>query len=473
MPAPRPPTTRTGAAAGGRPRRRPCYVGGCSTKPARRRSTSTILEVDLDELKEADYHGPERQPPPPNAPRLWCILGDIENDPAHYERAWEISKHRFARAQRSLGEYYLAQKDLQRAREAYTKAVAVNRLNSELWNRLGDISLRLGDVSDAAEAYQRAIAAANDVVGGEDARTWSNLGSALFSLYLERAQEVKRQKEEDTSQPTEQQEQQQSKDDDNEEEDYDATEPKSSPSQRDPSTLLSQALAAYKRGANIARDNWRIWDNVITLASRLRPTPIPDLLLGLRNVLRIRSTEDALDVDVLRLLVNEALLSQEETKPSSPCTSVDDLPRGTEQRAVCEFLERSVVPVITVRSDLWELITRERVWRGDFGGAVDAAERAWRAALGGSLGGGSLSPSSKKKDSTNWLEDREGWKTVVDRTDELVSLLENYGELVDEIGAKWRGKARSAVRSVMGKAKESWEGSEEWERLVGLLDGLR
>ncbi|KAK4238312.1 gyf domain-containing protein [Achaetomium macrosporum] len=431
-------------------------------------------EVDLDELKEADYHGPERQPPPPNAPRLWCILGDIENDPAHYERAWEISKHRFARAQKSLGE------------EAYKKAVAVNRLSSELWNRLGDISLRLGDAADATEAYQRAIAAANDVVGGEDARTWSNLGSALFSLYLERAQDLKQQKEKgtDKAETASQPQQPQQSHDDDEEEDYEPTEPKQLPhSQRDPSTLLSQALSAYKRGANIARDNWRIWDNVITLASRLRPPPVIDLLLGLRNVLRIRGTEDALDIDVVRLLVNEALLSQEQSKPSAS-TNVDDLPRGTEQRAVCEFLERSVVPVITVRSDLWELVTRERVWRGDYRGAVDAAERAWRAAMGGSLGGGALLPSSaaaasgngngnKKGDSNNWLEDREGWKTVVDRTDELVSMLENYGELVDEIGVKWKGKARSAVRSVMGKAKESWEGSEDWERLVGLLEGLR
>ena len=71
------------------------------------------------------------------------------------------------------------------------------------------------------------------------------------------------------------------------------------------------------------------------------------------------------------------------------------------------------------------------------------------------------------------MEDREGWRVVVERTDELVSMLENYGEEVAEIGARWKGKARSAVRSVMGKAKESWEGSEEWERLVGLLEGLR
>ena len=86
-------------------------------------------------------------------------------------------------------------------------------------------------------------------------------------------------------------------------------------------------------------------------------------------------------------------------------------------------------------------------------------------------------PSSAKGDGggggRSWLEDREGWRAVVERTDDLVSMLENYGEEVPEIGTRWKGKARSAVRSVVGKAKENWEGSEEWERLVALLEGLR
>ncbi|KAK4121499.1 hypothetical protein N657DRAFT_692048 [Parathielavia appendiculata] len=445
-------------------------------------------EVDLDDLKEADYRGPERQPPTPNAPRLWCILGDIENDPGHYERAWEISKHRFARAQKSLGEYYLQQKNLQRAREAYQKAVAVNRLSAELWNRLGDISLRLGDFSDAAEAFSRAIAVSDNISGGEDARTWSNLGSALYSLYVERVKEVKQQKKE--APPVVDNTTIKARAADDEEEDHDAPAPK--PDSSDPSTLLAQSLAAYKRGAAIAHDNWRIWDNVVTLASRLRPVPVADLLLALRNILRIRNTEEALDVNVLRLLVNEALLSQEKPASSKEDESQDgdgnedgrgkgegkgvyEPPRGTTQRAVCDFLEGRVVPLVTVRSELWELVTRERVWRGDYAGAVDAAERAWRAAVGGVSSGSGLLPGSgaKHQAGESWFTDREGWKTVVERTDELVSMLENYGEEVPEIGLRWKGKARSAVRSVMGKAKENWEGSEEWERLVGLLEGLK
>ncbi|KAM7186707.1 essential for maintenance of the cell wall protein 1 [Naviculisporaceae sp. PSN 640] len=434
-------------------------------------------DAEISSLKSTDFQGPERNPPPPNAPRLFCILGDIENDPAHYERAWEISKHRFSRAQRSLGEYYLQQKDVEKAREAYEKAVKVNRLSSEMWGRLGDINLRLGNFSDAAEAFGRAIAAADNVVGGEDARTWSNLGSALYSLYVERVKELKEEKEEKKDQaetPTSTE-----KADDEEDDDKSSTQKEKTPPKQDPSTLLAQALSAYKRGASIARENWRIWDNVLTLASRLRPPMVGDMVLALNNIISIRKSEDAIDIDILRLLLNETVLSQ--TKPDDGSKGVYEPPRGTHERAVCELLENTVVPLITTRSELWEIISRERVWRRDYAGAIDSAERAWRAAVGtaGSGvtgGGGSLAPSSAKT-ATNapkdWLEDKEAWKIVVERTDDLVSVLENYGEEVPDIGSKWKGKARSAIRSVLGKAKENWEGSEEWDRLKELMDGLR
>jgi len=419
-------------------------------------------DVDVDELKEADYHGPERIPPPPSAPRMFCILGDIDNNMAFYERAWEISNQRFFRAQKLLGECYLQGNNLEKAKEAYEKAIAVNRMSSELWNRLGDISLRLGQFSDASDAFGRAIASADNIVGGEDARTWSNLGSALYSLYLERVKELKLKKESGEPETKEKEAS----------DDIDDDEPAEKPTQRDPATLLSQSLAAYKRGASISHDNWRIWDNVITLGSRLRPPAVQEILLAIRNVIRIRNTEDALDIDVLRLLLNESVLSR--PKVNDKAGVVYEPPRGTTERAVCDAIETLIVPLITVRSELWELVTRERIWRRDYAGAIDAAERAWRAAIGAAAGGGLLPSSGSKADARkSWLEDKDGWKTVVERTDELVSVLENYGEEIPEIGAKWKGKARSAVRSVLGKAKENWEGTEEWEKLQALMESLK
>ncbi len=457
------------------------------TNPSETRSNAEDeTEVDVLSLKAVDFEGPERVPPPPNAPRLFCILGDIETQPQFYERAWELSKHRYSRAQRSLGEHYLQQRNWEAALDAYKKAVSANRLNGQLWSRLGDIDLRLGLFADAAEAFGRAIGAANDATGGEDARTWSNLGSALYSLYTETMEiqklDEKRNQEGDvgdgSTQPkTDADVATETVQDEGGDEAGDNTVlVATATAKRDPAVLLAQSLAAFKRGATISHDNWRIWDNVVTLASRMRPPAVSDITLALRNILAVRKTEDAIDVDVVRLLLNEAVLSK--PKPASGVPA-----RGSREKVVCDLIETVFVPVITKRSELWELVARERIWRGDLAGGIDAAEKGWRAAVGGASTGalgptlaasrGSGGGSGGDEENRNWLENADAWDNVVARTDELVSILENYGPEAATVGTRWKMKARSALRSVMGKGKERWEGSAGWTTLETLLEGLK
>lgn len=439
-------------------------------------------ETDISTLKAAEFTGPERTPAQPNAPRLYCILGDLESDSAvaHYEKAWEVSKHRYARAQKSLGEHYLEKRDWHSACDAYKLAVSVNRIAPDLWNRLGDINLRLGEFGDAAEAFTRAIGSSNDSAGGEDARTWSNLGSALYSLYSQAIAETK-----DHDQQSNNDENNEVKDNDHkaeDDEDDDFSEVTTVKAKKDPSMLLAQSMNAYKRGASIAGDNWRIWDNVITLATRMRPIPFFEVIQALRSVIRIKSSEASLDTDILRLLLTEGVLAKERKNDTG--IGLYESPRGSVERNVNDMMERDIVPLITKRSELWELLSRLRVWRRDYAGAIDASEKAWRTAVGGatsgagSLGGGLTVDSAKKINgdevsSGNWLEDKDAWQVVVQRTDELVAMLENYGPQVPKVGEKWKGKARSAIRSVMGKGKEPWEGSDGWETLKGLSEGLR
>ncbi|EQK99750.1 hypothetical protein G6O67_004225 [Ophiocordyceps sinensis] len=419
---------------------------------------------DVTLLKPGDYTGPERTPSPGNAPRLWCILGDLEDEPGHYQRAWEISNRRFARAQKSLGEHYLQRQDWHKAHAAYKMATTVNRLSPDMWGRLGDINLRLGQFDEAAEAYGRSISSSTDMAGGEDARTWSNLGSALWSLYCEVATDAR--KGNGTADPgSVEAEDDEAEDDEAEDEASAKATPRMS---RDPGTLLSQSLAAYKKGASIAHDNWRIWDNVLTLAARMEPPSVADIVLAYKHVLRIRQSEDAIDTDVLSALLQDAVLAKDKDAGSG----VYEPPRGSMERLVTRLLEDDIVPLITQRAELWALVARLRTWRRDYAGAIDASERAWRAAVGSS--GGGLLPGESAA-ASDWAtgDDEAAWAEVVKRTDELVSALENWGPGVEAVGARWRGKARSAVRSVMGRARERWEGSEGWAALRGVLEGPR
>ncbi|KAI0467695.1 gyf domain-containing protein [Xylaria cf. heliscus] len=410
--------------------------------------------VDIDSIKPRDFYGPERSPPPPNAPRLFCILGDVENDANHYTRAWEISNRRFARAQKSLGELHLQNKEWDKARQAYQLAVGVNRLSPELWNRLGDIELMLGHFPDAAEAFQRAIATANEKVGGEDARTWSNLGTAFLSWYREVIAEDKARKEKMNA-------------DEAHDMDEMISTKRATELGRSASQLLQDSLTAFKRGATVASTNWRIWDNVITIAASLKPTPaFDDIILGVRSIVHIRKTEEALDVEILTLLIREATKHPVATKCEDD--PIHDPPRGTLERKVITLFEEDIVPLITSNSACWGLVSRLRAWRRDFAGALDASEKAWRTAIGAV--GSSLSASTRQE---SWLTDAEAWDVVVQRTEELVAAYENYGSRLDSIGSRWKGKARSAIRTVLGKAKESWEDDSRWISLQGMLEELK
>ncbi|KAF4634119.1 hypothetical protein G7Y89_g3988 [Cudoniella acicularis] len=397
--------------------------------------------IDASEVATEKWDGQVRSPPPPHSPRLWCILGDLDNNPTFWERAWEISKHRYARAQRTLGEYYAKSGDLEKAREAYLQATIVNRQNNETWSRLGDIDLRVGNWDGAIIAFQQSI-----MIDDTEAKTYSNLGSALLSKHAELTSlnkiatitggDIASLEIEDES----------------------ASESKEKP--QDPKDILRQALKAYKRGASIAHDNWKIWDNVITIAGRMSPPSFPELLMGLRAVIRIRSAavgEAAIDVDILRALVGE-VISRDRLESLG---GVYTPPKGSLARAVIEMVETDIIPLITTRAELWTLVEKLKLYVRDYAGALASSEKAWRLLSHGE----------------GWLQDKEAWKEVVAVTDNLVSAYENYGSMEKEDGSlvekAWRMKARSAVRGIMGRARDSWEGTEEWETLQRLLDGLK
>ena len=105
-------------------------------------------------------------------PALLCSLGDVTGESSRYEQAWERSRGRCARAQRSLARSASARKDWAQAAAAWDLALALNPIHGDGWFARGYCALKLGDDAGAALAFSRA--AAEEPENGE---AWNNLAA--------------------------------------------------------------------------------------------------------------------------------------------------------------------------------------------------------------------------------------------------------------------------------------------------------
>ncbi|EON63579.1 hypothetical protein W97_02807 [Coniosporium apollinis CBS 100218] len=386
-----------------------------------------------------DWNGKPRDPPPADAPRLYCILGDIGHDPAMYEKAWEVSNNRYARAQRSLGRHYFAIKDYAKAAHAYGKSLTVNSLNHSSWFALGCALLELQQFPRAVEAFTRAVQ-----LDDTDAEAWSNLAAALLNL-------------EPPSPSTETTAPDSTLDDEDEDAPYTLAERSIDPQQH-----TRDALAALKRAAALSYDNYRIWFNFLTVAATLSPPSYADIVRAQKRIIDLRGNTDGekgVDASILDNLVRHIIAESGGV--------YDENKRGI-QRMVIELVEKDMVPLITSSRRLWQIVARLQLWRNKPAAALEAHEKAWRTVT----------------NQPGWESGSEkAWEEVVDATVELVDVYESLGprERTEGLAAgsgevvarDWRFKARSAVRGIKSRGRDRWEGSKGWEKLEAALEGLK
>ncbi|EME87096.1 uncharacterized protein MYCFIDRAFT_187042 [Pseudocercospora fijiensis CIRAD86] len=361
-------------------------------------------DVPEDNVAEdEEWKGPARSPPPLDAPRLYCILGDIDQDISWYEEAWKVSGERYARAQRSIGRYFYGagpKKDMVRAADAYSKSLRVNQLNHQSWFALGCALLELAEFNKAVEAFSRCVQ-----LDETDAEAWSNLAAALLRT------------DEDENQPTVAGAEPSSPN------------PKSTISKRN--ALRHDALQALKRAASLKRDSYRIWENVLIVSASLEPPDYPTILSAQRQILVLRGPtegEKSIDTQILSKLINHTITSSS-YDPSQPGLA----------RILVKFLDESVIPLITSSAELWHLVSKVAGWRDKPSAALEAEEKAWRVVTS----------------RPGWeTESEERWEVVVEATVRLVESYERFGsrERTEGMGAgsgevvmrDWRFKARSA-----------------------------
>jgi tetratricopeptide (TPR) repeat protein len=390
-------------------------------------------DVAVDDSEK--WEGKERDPLPLEAPRLYCILGDLDKDPQMYDRAWIISKERYHRAQRSLGRYWYAQKEYAKAAVAYSKAVKVKQLDHATWFAMGCALLELDQFPRAVEVFSRAVQLEN-----EDAESWSNLAVALLNSPADTIPVS-------TSIILDDEEGDQSE------------------SLLDPQRNQKAALKALKQAAKLKRDNHRIWDNILTVAASIVPPPYQDIVTAQGRIIKLRGNTDGekcVDVKLLSLVVDSLtsipLDSDPDVDPSKPGLA----------RMVCQLVDRDVVPLITSSAPLWHIVQSLATWRKRPTTALEASEKAWRVVT--------VQPG--------WEVGTEAqWNGVVNATVDLVKDYGIYGpqEVTEGLAAgsgalvskDWKFKGRSAIRTVMGKGKASWEDTKGWETLTATLEELK
>lgn len=106
----------------------------------------------------------------PNDPRLWCSLGDATNNDDHYKKALEVSNNRSARAMRSMARSAYNRNDFYTSKILWESALSLNSLVPDGWFAYGTAAWKDKDLDKAVEAFSRAVQ-----IDPENGEAWNNI----------------------------------------------------------------------------------------------------------------------------------------------------------------------------------------------------------------------------------------------------------------------------------------------------------
>lgn len=388
--------------------------------------------------------------------KLWCTLGELENEPAHYEKAWIVSHKTSSRAQRSLGAVHWAHGEWAKARVALRLALAINPLFARTWFVLGCCEMRLDDWTGAQEAFGRCVA-----LEDEDGESWSNLASC----HLRRGESEGDARRAAVAGFD---------DEDEEDDEIDSTglvtaklnstviEDDQDAIQKLPFSRKRAAFHCLRQAIKHSYESWRVWMNYMVVAVDVGE--MNEACRALGRIVEMRGEkdgEDAVDLDVLERLVNAVTRGDEEEEEGQ---SYGGNPNGGKKLAtrVEQLITKEILPRISNSPRIFLAYARLCIYSNDFSGALDAHLKAYRAGIVG--------------DAT--IEhDRKKFSDAAASVEEVVGMLENLGPKLGKDGemvAKdWKYQAKSIVRTFLSRTKSAFEDEPEYERLKELALELK
>ncbi|XP_078590930.1 tetratricopeptide repeat protein 27-like isoform X2 [Branchiostoma floridae x Branchiostoma japonicum] len=110
-------------------------------------------------------------------PTLLCLLGDVTGEKQHYEKAWELSNHRSARAQRSLGWINFKEEKFPEAITCFEKSVEINGLQNSVWFALGCAGMSAQRYDVSARGFSRCV-----IIDYDNFEAWNNLATSYIRM---------------------------------------------------------------------------------------------------------------------------------------------------------------------------------------------------------------------------------------------------------------------------------------------------
>ncbi|KAJ2439699.1 hypothetical protein GGF42_007871, partial [Coemansia sp. RSA 2424] len=362
----------------------------------------------------------------PDSAKLWCVLGDLKAEPEHWRHAWEISGQRYARAMRSLGAYYYRKNDYPNVVECYQNALALNPLFEKSWYVMGCAALQIKNWELAATAFQRVVNLEND--NGE---AWNNLATVYMHM---------------------------------------------GSSHRD------RAWYALREAVKGKFDSWQVWSNFMTVSVSIGQ--ISSAIHAMTRIIELRADKDgaaAVDLDALRTIISSVTRGR-------ILVGMDERQAKHTEVQYVRYMEHLLVATIEARitssAPLWRAMADYWFWRHDYRHCLDCYVKAYRC----------LSQMPQIAYAQPVFED------AAEAALELVSMYENLGDktqtvrVAADVGADagaavvpesklaaveqpvcadWRHQAKMLLRALIGKSKDSFEGTPTYVRLTDALSALR